>query len=213
MVALDETPASVADAYDAAAGLYDGWHWSALWDVREVPVVAAVLERCERGLLVDAGCGTGRYRAAARAAGFAYLGLDISAGMLAAGAARLGPSVAENALRRADVRATGVPGAGAAVTLCARTVCHFPALGPVLREFARITRPGGALVVTDLHPAFRIPRTRLPTAHGKVTVATYRRSPEELAAAALRFGFTLAERIDLGRPGDDASFVLRFDRR
>jgi ubiquinone/menaquinone biosynthesis C-methylase UbiE len=35
--------------------------------------------------------------------------------------------------------------------VCALALVHVPSLGPVLAEFARVLRPGGSLVISDVH--------------------------------------------------------------
>jgi ubiquinone/menaquinone biosynthesis C-methylase UbiE len=129
--------------------------------------------------------------------------------MLAIGAAMLGGAVPGDRLMNADLRDTGLPDASAAIVLCARTLCHLPDPDTGFAELSRITERGGSLIISDLHPTFRVPVTRLPTPTGKIEVPTFRRTPEALVDCARQFGFACAERFDFA-PGDgDAFFVLR----
>jgi 2-polyprenyl-3-methyl-5-hydroxy-6-metoxy-1,4-benzoquinol methylase len=38
------------------------------------------------------------------------------------------------------------------VVVCALALSHIPDLGPVMQEFARVVRPGGRIVLSDVHP-------------------------------------------------------------
>jgi ubiquinone/menaquinone biosynthesis C-methylase UbiE len=212
MVALERVEQSVASAYDAAATAYNAWHWSAFWDDHEVPAARALAAAAPSGLFVDAGCGTGRYRTVARALRRPYLGLDISSQMLAVGAAHLGMSVPGDQLVNADIRATGLPDAAAAIVLCARALCHVPDIAAGFGEFARVTKRGGSLILCDLHPTFRVPVTRLPTAAGKIDVPTFRRSPERLVDIAAGVGFRCAKRFDMDAGDGDSFFLLHLVR-
>jgi SAM-dependent methyltransferase len=83
---LDERRAATRAVYDAEAAGYDADDYP---HDDQVGCVARVLERClPGGLVLDAPCGTGRYFAQVRAAGFRVVGIDQSAGMLAEARAR-----------------------------------------------------------------------------------------------------------------------------
>ena len=38
------------------------------------------------------------------------------------------------------------------LVVCALALTHVPDLAPVMAEFARVLRPGGHLIITDMHP-------------------------------------------------------------
>lgn len=101
-----------------------------------------------RGSLLDVGCGTGGY-----AAGLAELGWDVT-----------GVDVSEDMLRRANARgvrtvhadATALPfedaSFEAAISIFTNT--DFDDLAGVVREIARVLRPGAPLVFLAVHPCF-----------------------------------------------------------
>jgi demethylmenaquinone methyltransferase/2-methoxy-6-polyprenyl-1,4-benzoquinol methylase len=93
--------------------------------------------------IVDLACGTGDLCDALAADGYAPIGIDFSAGMLAA-AHTSAPLV------RAD--ATRLPFAGGALDgiTCGFALRNFVDLAPVLAECARILRPGGRIALVDV---------------------------------------------------------------
>jgi SAM-dependent methyltransferase len=50
-----------------------------------------------------------------------------------------------------DLRQLPVPDGSVDVVTCGLALAHLPALEPVLAEFARVLRPGGHLVTSDIH--------------------------------------------------------------
>ncbi|BCJ41720.1 methyltransferase [Actinoplanes ianthinogenes] len=99
------------------------------------------------GRCLEIGCGTGAYAAPIRDLGWTPLGADLSAGMLRHAAGRLPVARADAA--RLPVRDASVD---AAVTVMAHT--DMPDYPAVLREAARVLRPGGVFVHIGVHPAF-----------------------------------------------------------
>jgi malonyl-CoA O-methyltransferase len=98
--------------------------------------------------LLDLGCGTGRYliEAAARRAALA-VGLDPAPAMLARAAGLGAPLVA------AALPALPFADSSFDAAVCGLVLGHLPELGPALAEVARVLRPGGVAVYSDLHPA------------------------------------------------------------
>lgn len=105
--------------------------------LRLLPVVAG-------RTVLDVGCGSGRYLAHLSRLGARVVGLDPVPAMLA----RAGDApVACAALPRLPVRDAAFD-----AVVCALVVGHVAHLGAALAEMARVLRPGGTLVYTDLHP-------------------------------------------------------------
>lgn len=95
--------------------------------------------------VLDVGCGNGIYLAGLTRAGHGgpMVGVDLSPGML--GAARAGAPAAVLVL--GDAVALPVADHVADVTLAAHMLYHVPDPAAAVREFRRITRPGGQLLV------------------------------------------------------------------
>jgi SAM-dependent methyltransferase len=96
---------------------------------------------------LEVGCGTGAYAAQLRGLGWTPLGVDLSRGMLAYAHGRL-------PVARAD--ATRLPIRDASLDAVVAVMVHtdMPQYPAVLREVARVLRPGGAFVHIGVHPAF-----------------------------------------------------------
>ncbi|TDE13088.1 class I SAM-dependent methyltransferase [Jiangella asiatica] len=111
------------------------------------PIVRRILDDIPAGIAVDAACGTGRHTEHLKALGHDVIGVDASPGMLAKARERL----PDADLRLGDLRELPVPDNHADVVVCALALTHLPALGPAIAEFARVLRPGGHLVISDVH--------------------------------------------------------------
>jgi SAM-dependent methyltransferase len=110
------------------------------------PLLRALLGEGE-GTCLEIGCGTGVHAAALRSLGWAPLGVDLSAGMLRYARGRL-------PVLHAD--ATRLPLADGSVDAAVAVMVHtdMPVYPAVLREAARVLRPGGRFVHIGLHPCF-----------------------------------------------------------
>jgi SAM-dependent methyltransferase len=99
------------------------------------------------GLCLELGCGTGIHAAQLRELGRQPVGVDLSAAMLGYARGRL-PAARADATRL-PVRDGAV---GAVVAIMVHT--DMPDYPAVLREIARVLRPGGVFVHVGVHPAF-----------------------------------------------------------
>jgi predicted TPR repeat methyltransferase len=148
---LDEgssDPQAVAARYDEWAGRYDAD--LADWSYQGPAVVGdiVVTRQPDADPVLDVGCGTGLVGRALRDRGFTgrLVGLDISAASLevaaqTGGYASLDVADLQQPLPLAD------DSVGAVV--CVGVMTYLPQVEQVWREFARVTRPGGLVVVTQ----------------------------------------------------------------
>jgi len=154
--------------------------------------------------LLDVGCGTGRRLRCVEAV--EAIGIEPCAEMLAAGSAE-GPWPCHVRLLLGDVRA--LPIAVEFDVLWARQVLgHVAELRRAYAELARVTAPGGRLIVTDFHPrAVEVGHRR--TFRDEEGVHAIEHHPHPLGAhqaAAAAAGLALTE-VREGRIGPD---VRRF---
>jgi ubiquinone/menaquinone biosynthesis C-methylase UbiE len=151
---LDEFPQNVeipvvehdvADGYAAWAPRYDGPNPAVETD--EV-VVHAIVERAPRGRALDAACGTGRHAAHLHALGYEVIGVDATEAMLAV--AR--PKVPGADFRLGRLEALPLDDGSVDLVTCSLALTHVAELGPAVAELARVLRPGGWAVLSDVHP-------------------------------------------------------------
>ncbi|AVT28821.1 SAM-dependent methyltransferase [Plantactinospora sp. BC1] len=166
---------------------------AASWDARfgdDLPAYAAAVREARLpagGVAVDVGCGTGRALPALRQAvgpGGIVIGLDLTPQMLAAAVAHGRDSAA--ALLIGDARHLPLRDATADVVFAAGLLTHLPDPVAGLRELARVTRPGGRLVI--FHPSGR---AALAARHGRVLGPEEPLAEVPLQRSALRAGWHL----------------------
>ena len=137
---------------DAATG-YSAW--ASTYDSKpnfilavEEPVVEDLLARIPPGSALDAACGTGRHTGRLIRHGHEVIGVDQSPEMLAQAAVK----VPQAQFRVGDVTQLPIPASSVDLVLCALALSHLDDLGEAMVEFRRVLRPGGRLIVTDVHP-------------------------------------------------------------
>jgi SAM-dependent methyltransferase len=143
------------DGYRLWSATYDGPN--SAFDVDE-PLVADIVDALPAGVAVDAACGTGRISALLALRGHRVIGVDSSPDMLE----RARSNVPGGEFREGELQRLPVADGAADLVVCALALAHVADLRPVFAEFARVLRPGGHLVVSDMHPE-RILRGAIPT--------------------------------------------------
>ena len=135
------------NAYDQWASTYDSSPNPQI--VLEFPDVLGLLAPLAGETVLDAACGTGRYTAAMAEQGAAVIGLDFSPEMLAVARRRM-PAIE---FRAADLtKPLPFLSHDFDAILCAQALKHIADLAFVMREFAKVLRPGGRVVFSVTHP-------------------------------------------------------------
>lgn len=136
--------------------------WSSTYDTPgnaafdiDTPVLSAFLDALPAGDALDAACGTGRLARLLVDRGHRVIGVDSSSAMLAqaSGAAEF---------RQGDLHALPLPESSVDLVTCGLALTHLPDLRPAFAEFGRVLRPGGHLLISDIHPE-GVLRSSIPT--------------------------------------------------
>jgi SAM-dependent methyltransferase len=142
-------------AHDRVAGVYDARHPEIFNDVEQARLASALarlVPRAARGdgtvvRALDVGCGTGNVTRHLLALGAHVTAADLSPGLLDEVARRFGAGgrIAFQRLNGADLRplADGTFGLVVAYSV----LHHVPDYAALVREMARVTRPGGCVVI------------------------------------------------------------------
>jgi SAM-dependent methyltransferase len=151
--------------YDGVAEWYDEYNAAAA--EQHAGYLAALLGQGE-GLCLDLGCGTGQYLDAISGTGRTVVGLDFSADQLRMAARRGRPLV------RGDAAALSFADGVFPAVVIMWVSTDVDDFGAVLREVARVLRPGGLLVFYGVHPCFNGPCVEPRDDGGVVVHPTYR---------------------------------------
>jgi ubiquinone/menaquinone biosynthesis C-methylase UbiE len=133
-----DVTADVRAAYDATGAAWDNGP-RRIYD----QLAIALLDQCpvpfDHAIAIDAGAGTGAATAELTRRGARVTAIDLSVGMLR----RMAGAVAVGDVVRLPVRSNAVD-----ITVAAFVLNHLPRPVVGLRELARVTRPGGAVLVS-----------------------------------------------------------------
>jgi malonyl-CoA O-methyltransferase len=144
-----------AQAYALWAASYPAHAHNPVMQAEERAMLGLMPADLRDQVVLDAGCGSGRYMLhALRRGATRVTGVDLSPEMLeradmALIDARHGATVE---LRQGSLMALPVPDASADLTVCGLVIGHLENLERPLAELRRVTRPGGRLLCSDVHP-------------------------------------------------------------
>jgi SAM-dependent methyltransferase len=174
---------------------------NSLFDIDE-PVMHRLIEALPVGDALDAACGTGRHAEYLAGLGFSVIGVDSSSEMLERARAR----VPLGEFHLCDLCDLPLSNDSVDLVVSGLALSHSPALEPVLAEFARVLRPGGHAVVSDVHCeiAFRgsVPHALGPAGEPAL-VSAYRHTVGDWVRAALATGLRIRACVEPRGTGDD----------
>ena len=178
---------TVSAGYDRWAATYDGSPNPLL--AREERHLVPRLPDLRGKVVLDVACGTGRWLRRLRDLDArAAVGLDISKRMLEAGVQK--PGLRGN-IAQADFVNLPIAADVIDFVICAFALNHVEEIGRLFREFARVMRRGGTLIVTDLHPIAQASgwRTGFRDEQGSAHIETHSYSAEDVMREAEESGF------------------------
>jgi ubiquinone/menaquinone biosynthesis C-methylase UbiE len=144
----DVRPLPPAQGYDGWAQSYDDPDNG--YFAMDESVLLPILRTLPPGVAVDAACGTGRYAAHLAVLRHQVHGFDVSPGMLSIARAK----VPHGSFAVAAMDALPVADASVDILINALAMTHVSDLVPVFAEAARVLRPGGHLLVSDVRGYF-----------------------------------------------------------
>lgn len=144
---------SVRDGYD---------RWAEIYDDEDNPLIAVERQHLPallgdvRGLSVlDAGCGTGRHSIELATAGANVSAFDLSPGMLARARAKPGGDRVRFFEHDLD-EALPIADGSIDLVISGLVLEHIRYMESVFREFRRVIRPTGRVIISTLHPAMML---------------------------------------------------------
>lgn len=183
---VEARPISTRQGYDSWAPRYDEQP-NQLLEIEE-PIVREIVDGLPVGVALDAACGTGRHAAHLASLGHTVIGVDSSPGMLA----RAREKVPQGEFHEADLHELPVADGSVDLVVCAIALVHLADIDGPFREFARVLRPGGHLVVSDqrgLIGDITVPHV-FDGPEGELGyIPVYARRASDYLAAALPLGF------------------------
>ena len=189
--------APAAEGYAVWASTYDSGP-NPLIDLDQA-VVRPILDRYPPGRALDAACGTGRWAAYLSQRGHVVQGVDESPDML--DVART--NVPDARFSRGDLRSLPLPSASVDLVVCSLGLTHLPDLDEPLAEFARVLRPGGHAVLSNIHhlslPLGGVVELLTPSGRA-IRLPASLFLPTDYISAALRAGFTIRSCAEVGWP-------------
>ena len=189
---------SAVTAYEQESAGYDAEGGGGLFATDE-PIVAEYLGGREPGVALDAACGTGRFAEFLAGRGHQVIGVDSSPEMLAYARRR----VPDGEFHVGELDRLPLSDDSVDVIVCALALVHVRRLQPVMAEFARVLRPGGDLVISDIHHEL-VTRGSVITARGPAgepcLAATYRHQLGDYLRAALSLGLQVKRCEEPGAP-------------
>lgn len=144
-----------AEAYALWAPSYPAHAHNPVMQAEERAMLGLMPASLQGQVVLDVGCGSGRYMLHALRRGAArVIGVDLSPPMLERAGTELSTFQpgAEVDLVQGSLAALPVPDARANLTICALVIGHLDNLEQSLAELRRVTRPGGTLLCSDVHP-------------------------------------------------------------
>jgi SAM-dependent methyltransferase len=147
-LAIGIRPTDVADGYGEWAEFYDQPNPAIAMEEPHVYRIVNELNHPDGAVAVDVACGTGRHAAFLDKLGYQVIGTDSTQAMLDIAVSKV-PSAT---FHLAPMQHLPLDDDLANLVTCALAISHLPDPTPAYAEIARILKPGGVAIVSDIHP-------------------------------------------------------------
>lgn len=169
-------------AYDYIAAYYDEWRWSKFWKLNEAPIITNWFNNLQSGLGLDAGSGTGTYISKAIES-HKCVALDISFNMLNQSRRKIDKRSNKALYSQGDVSELPFRDNTFNWILCSRVFSHICDINAVLQEFARVLKPEGECLISDVHPRHPYTQVAIPINGIKIAIETHKHPLENFNRA------------------------------
>jgi ubiquinone/menaquinone biosynthesis C-methylase UbiE len=189
---------SVEATYDAWSETYDQ-SISQMAEVEEI-VVKSLLRSLTFADVLDAATGTGRYACYLAENGKRVAAIDISQKMLAEARKKAEERGLSIDFRCEDMSNLSFADSSFDLVICALALAHVDDLKKPIKEFVRVLRCGGDLIITDLHPEMQTslgPCYKVVIAGKERFFPSYHMSVEKYLDALEAVGATIVAAIDI----------------
>jgi ubiquinone/menaquinone biosynthesis C-methylase UbiE len=177
------------EGYNFVAPVYERSPWYDFWERNEAPWIQHKVSAWRSGIVLDAGCGTGRYGTILQSLGHSLIGVDTSQAMLKIYRKKLPKAeVIQAPLTELSLGAESVDN-----LICTRVLSHDEHLKEALREFARVLKPGGHALISDIHPHHDYRCTSFRAYGEKIGIRTFKHSLAEFRHLCDSEGFDIEE--------------------
>lgn len=183
---VDNKILSARQGYNLLANDYERWKWYPFWRANEGPLIKKWLENVY-GLGLDAGCGNAPYLTDYGDLSNKHLLIDFSEGMLAKAKKRLkkyhkiNPAMKSSfSIIQADIQFIPIDNNQIDFILCSRVLSNIQNFKLVFKEFSRLLKPSGSLLITDVHPLHTYEYTGIETKSGRLNIETYKHSIKDI---------------------------------
>jgi len=144
-------------------GINEGYDkWAATYDKESNPLIEleenitlSLIGNVKNQVVLDLGCGTGRYCKLLAKRGAKVIGIDPSTKMLEYAKRKITPD-SQFELHLGKLEDVKFPSKYFDLIISALTLSHIPRLEPIIKEVSHILKPKGQLVISDFHPYWPI---------------------------------------------------------
>lgn len=175
--------------------------WAKVYDTEDNPLVileeehiGSLIGNASGRRLIDLGCGTGRHALRLAEAGADVTAVDFSEAMLAHAQAKPGAQ-AVHFIHHDLGEPLPLPDAAFDIVLCSLVLDHVQNVEAFFAEMRRLCRPGGAIVISVMHPAMLLKGVQArfiePETGDRIGPASYPHQISDYLKAAVNSGLAL----------------------